>query len=189
MNDDRVLIERIVQGDRDAFAEVVRKYQGPVIRLCYSLLHNHQEAEDLAQEVFVKAFYALERFKGSSAFYTWLYRIASNHCLDYLRKKSRHPEQSWDELLEKRGSEIEKLLSKDPAAGQSREDQELVHQVLEHVSADFRIILVLRDIQGLTYEEIAQALSCSLDAVKGRLKRARQDFRDKLRHFLALRNV
>ncbi len=183
MDDDRILIQKILAGDRELYSQIIRKYQGPVIRLCRSFLSAQEDAEDMAQEVFVKAFYALERFKGDSAFYTWLYRIASNQCLDYLRKKSRRPEQSWDELLEKKGSEIEGLLSKNEAE-EKPFDPELVQQVLSHLPPDFKMILVLRDIQGLSYEEIGQTLQCSLDAVKGRLKRARQHFKEKLRHFL-----
>lgn len=187
-SDDRKIIQNILSGDRDAYAGLVRKYQDRILSLCISMLTDAKEAEDAAQEAFTKAFYALPRFKGNSSFYTWLYRIASNHCLDIARKKGRHRAHSWEELLEEKGDEIEALVSH--ADDSAREDDaELVREVLSRLSPDYRLILTLREIEGFSYEEIAAALDCSLDAVKGRLKRAREDFREKLRHLKDSENV
>ncbi len=188
-SEDKEILAKILAGDSSAYAEIVRRYEGRILRLCFSMLSNEKEAEDAAQEIFLKAYYALNRFKGDSAFYTWLYRIAANHCLDLGKKKSRRPTESWDALLEKRGDEIERLLSTEAGTSATVESQELVHQVLSYLSPDHKLVLVLREMQGLNYEEIAASLHCSLDAVKGRLKRARQEFKEKLRHLLNSKTV
>ncbi len=182
--EDPELIKKILGGDSAAYADIIRKYQGRILRLCASMLSDEKEAEDAAQEIFLKGFYALGRFKSNASLYTWLYRIASNHCLDLLRKKSRRRTGSWDELSERLGDEAEKLISgRDDGSGNQRQ-MELVQEVLERLEPDYRLILTLREMEGLHYEEIAQALNCTLDAVRGRLKRAREQFRDILRHFM-----
>jgi RNA polymerase sigma-70 factor, ECF subfamily len=185
--DDKEIIQKIHAGEHALYSELIRRYQDRILQLCVSMLSDFKDAEDAAQEIFIKAFYALDRYKGNSAFYTWLYRIASNHCLDFLRKKARGRTESLDALIEKSGDSLETLNSKE-TSHQTR-DQELVHEILSHLPADYRLILTLREMQGLNYEEIALTLKCSIDAVKGRLKRARQDFKDKLRHFLKSKNV
>ncbi len=108
--EDKILLEKIRSGDHAVYAEIVRRYQTRILQLCTSMLPG-SESEDVAQEIFIKAFYALDRFQGKSSFYTWLYRIAANHCLDRIRKHARHPSESWDELLAKKGDEIEKLIA------------------------------------------------------------------------------
>ncbi len=187
--EDQILIQKVHAGDQAAYTEIVRKYQTRLLQLCISMLHDEKEAEDAAQEVFVKAFYALDRFQGKSTFYTWLYRIAANHCLDVARKKSRRRTMSWDQLLEEKGDKIERLLAKHPQTPQDTGDHELVHQVLALLPPDYRLILTLREIQGLSYEEMTEVLHCSLAAVKSRLRRAREEFKEKLRHFLKADNV
>lgn len=185
MSEDKELISQILNGNQELYAELIRRYQAPVIALCRSMTGDHQEAEDLAQEIFVKAFYALGGFKGGSAFYTWLYRIALNHSRDFLRKKKRRSEESWENLVEKQGGQIEALLAR-PDTTKSFENQELISRALACLPEQSREILTLREVQGLTYEELAAVLKCSLDGVKGRLKRAREDLRNRLRHFLDL---
>lgn len=182
-DDDFVLIQKILQGDQDAYAPLVRKYQSRILQLCGAML-TPTEAEDAAQEVFVKAYHALARFKGDSSFYTWIYRIASNHCLDLGRKKSRSRTESWDALIEKEGDRIQELLASPDRDIENRDDAELVQKILSFLPDTSRLVLVLREMQGLSYEEMATQLNCSLDAIKGRLKRARQEFKEKLRHFI-----
>jgi RNA polymerase sigma-70 factor (ECF subfamily) len=186
--DDHAVCRRVLNGDRDAYAAIVRRYQDRVFRLCYSLLNDSHEAEDAAQEIFVKAFESLARFRGGSAFFTWLYRVASNHCLDLLRRRARNRKESWEELVEKHGETVERLLARKPAADEAG-SRELVERVLASLSPEHRLILTLREMEGLNYEELGIALHCSLDAVKGRLKRAREDFREKMRHFMKPENV
>lgn len=181
--DDSELIRRVRDGQRDAYADLVRRYQDKVLRLCLSALANADDAEDAAQEIFLKAYRSLPQFRGASSFSTWLYRIAANHCRDLLRSRARQPAQSWEALVEQEGERIERLLSTPTDAGRGAEAADLVRRVLAHLSPDHRMILVLREIEGLSYDELARTLDCSLDAVRGRLSRAREEFEKKVRHF------
>lgn len=167
----------------------MRKYQGKVLQLCVSTLSDPHEAEDAAQEIFIKAYQSLNKFRGASSFSTWLYRIATNHCTDLLRQKSRHRTESWEALIEKEGDQIVKLLAAPPDSHLTQEDTDLINRVLSCLSSEYRMILTLREIQGLSYQEIAVVMRCSLDSVKARLRRARQGFQDNLRHFLEPGNV
>jgi len=187
--DDNELVAGVRAAEPEAFAELVRKYHSWVIALCSSVLRDRTLAEDAAQEVFLKAYQSLPEFRGASSFSTWLYRIASNHCLDLLRGLARRRTESWDALLELEGEGIQRLLAAPADEERSREDADLARRVLTCLSPEYRLILTLREIQGLTYQEIAAALDCSLDAVKARLRRARRDFEGRLRHFLETQRV
>jgi len=177
--DDAAIIRRVLSGRTDDFAELVRRHQGKILRLCGSLLRNSGEAEDAAQESFIKAYQSLSRFQGTSSFYTWLYRIASNHCLTLLRSKSRKASESWDELLEKEGEKAQGLFLGGADHSDELAGKELAGKLLESVRPEYRVVLSLREIEGLSYEEIAQALSCSIDSVKARLRRAREELAEK----------
>ena len=187
--DDARLVWRVLAGRRDAYAGLVRRHQARILRLCASLLTDPAAAEDAAQEIFLKAYQSLGAFRGTAAFSTWLYRIAANHCKDLLRKRARERTQSWDALVEEHGEAIEQLLtaSDDPRAAVA--NAELADRVLSHLSPNDRLLLTLREIQGLSYQELARTLGCSVDAVKARLRRARRDLRDKLRHFFGSGHV
>lgn len=153
-----------------------------------SLLRNTAEAEDAAQEIFLKAYRSLSSFQGNSSFSTWLYRISANHCKDLLRKRSRQRTESLDRLIEDSGDGVQLVEpSSDPAA--ARAASETVEMLLAGLSPDERLILTLREVQGLSYQEIAGALHCSLDAVKARLRRARVSLEEKARHFSARKDV
>ena len=183
------LIQKILSGDKDSYAEIVRSYQTKVLGLCTSFLSDASQAEDAAQEIFIKAYQALRSFQGNSKFSTWLYRIAANHCKDLLRKRSRQKTESLEALIEKSGDEVQNLWepSVDPrvASGAS----ELIEKLLSSLSVEARLILTLREVQGLSYQEIAETLQCSLDAVKSRLRRARASLDEKTRHFSVSTNV
>ena len=182
---ERELIQRILSGDTDAYAGIVRDYQSKVTGLCLSFLRDATQAEDASQEIFLKAYQALRSFQGNSSFSTWLYRIASNHCKDLLRQRSRQKTESFEALVES-GAQLPEPSS-DPAA--VLEAADMVEKLLSTLSAEERLILTLREAQGLSYQEIAGTLGCSLDAVKSRLKRARQTLEEKLRHFSTAGNV
>jgi RNA polymerase sigma-70 factor (ECF subfamily) len=175
------LVEKARAGELEAFAELVRTHQVRILGLCASLLGDATQADDAAQEVFIKAYRGLSYFRGGCAFSTWLFRIAHNHCQDILRGR-RPRSESWDELLETEGDSIERLL-RAPDEERSREDADLVQRVLAALPDDYRLILLLREVQGFDYQEIAAAMSLSLDGVKARLKRARRRFAEQLRHF------
>ncbi len=175
-------------GNRNAYAELVRKYEGRVRGYCLIVLSNATLADDAAQEIFIKAYQALSQFRGNASFSTWLYRIAANHCMDILRKTARRKTESWEALLEKEGEKIESLFVARSDI-KSTEQKELLAKLLSHLSKKSREILVLREIHGLSYQELANTLECSVDAVKSRLKRARREIEANLRHFLSVRDV
>ncbi len=151
---------------------------------CLSMLLNRTDAEEAAQDIFVKAYQALARFKGDSSFSTWLYRITANHCLDLLRKRNRRKTVSWDALVEKEGERVHGLMAA-PDSGASRmEDRQLADKILSTLAEDYRMVLTLREQDGLEYQEIAEILHCSLDAVKGRLARARKQLQERLQQFV-----
>ena len=184
MNDDIVLIQRVLSGDQNAYADLVRAHQARILRLCASLLEDSSLAEDAAQEVFFRAYRKLRTFRGQAAFSTWLYRIAANHCLDLLRRRRRERTESWDALLEGSGEPLHELLTlpRDPTTVVA--NTELVQRALAQLSPGYRLILTLREVEGLSYQELAGTLRCSLDAVKARLRRARQELLERVRHFL-----
>ncbi len=181
--EDSELIQRIRLGRQDDYAPLVRKYQVRVLRLCTALLGDPALAEDAAQEIFLKAYQALGSFRGTAAFSTWLYRISANHCKDLLRRRTRQRTESWEALLEEHGEQLQQLLRgpEDPRTTFTTVD--LIDQVLSQLSPEYRLILTLRELEGLSYQELAETLQCSVDAVKARLRRARQELRDRLRHF------
>jgi RNA polymerase sigma-70 factor (ECF subfamily) len=179
--DDRYYIESVLAGRSHDYAELVRRHQDRVFSLCLSLLRNPTDAEDAAQEVFLKAYRALSDFRFDSSFSTWLYRIAYRHSLDFLKAKNRRPAESWDALVEERG---EPSPDTPPTEG-----ADLARAVLDALPEDQRLILTFREAQGLTYEEIAETLQVSLDAVKARLRRAREALRQAARHFLPAAGV
>jgi RNA polymerase sigma-70 factor (ECF subfamily) len=141
-------------------------------------------AEDAAQEVFLKAYARLKDFRRDSTFSTWLYRVASNHCLDILRRETRRRSESLEELTERESPTLQRLLADPRDAVRSLEDAELVRAVLDRLPADYRLILTLREMEGLEYKELMTALDCSMDSVKAKLQRARKQFRETLRHIL-----
>jgi len=174
--DDEHLIRRFRSGDVSAFEELVRAYQDRIYNLCRYMLRSPLDAQDAAQDVFLKAYKGLEDFKPNSSLYTWIYRIAVNTCLDYKRKSRR-------EAL-KHKSLAETSPAAEPISTQihnSKEASEAIQQALAELRENSRAVLVLREIEGLSYEEIAEVLSASVSAVKSRLSRARQEFRRVLR--------
>ena len=177
-------IQRVREGHPDAYAHLVRASEARVRRMCAALLGDAAAGDDAAQDVFLKAYRALGSFRGDAAFSTWLYRIAANHCRDLLRARARHPTESWDALLEEHGEQIHQLLASPEDSHAARASAETVEAMLAHLPPDVRVLLTLREIEGLSYAELAVALGCSVDAVKARLRRARQTLTEKLRHVL-----
>lgn len=161
------------------FERLILENQDRVFRLCASMLGDRREAEDAAQEVFLKAYRSLGKFKGQAAVSTWLHRIAANHCLDVLRKRARRPAEPLTEELAQR------LFTEPP----DLEALDLADRALSELPPDYRLALTLRELQGFTYEEIAEITGSSLDSVKARLRRAREQLEERLRHFLGSEDV
>ena len=167
----------------------MRRYEQRIRSCCINTLCNSSLAEDAAQEIFIKAYQALNKFNFNSSFSTWLYRIAFNHCQDILRKQSNQKNESWEELIEKEGDKIEALISSSESDSLSTENLDLARRLLNQVSERYRNILVLREVQGLTYSEIAETLNCSIDSVKAKLRRARKELFEIVRHVKQTSNV
>ena len=177
--EERQLVRLAQEGSPAAFEELVTKYQSKVYSMALSFTRNREAADDLAQEVFLKAYLALPRFHGRSEFGTWLYRISINHIKDYLRKKGRAKEVSLEDVYEVSFSDKEQTEK----AEQEREAENRRHLVREFVQGlpeKYRVILTLRDIQGLAYEQISKVLHLSPGTVDSRLHRARRMLRNKL---------
>jgi RNA polymerase sigma-70 factor, ECF subfamily len=174
--DEASLIEQFKDGDPSAFERIVQTYQDRIYNLCRYLLGNSQDAEDAAQDVFLKAYRKLEDFRPESSLYTWLYRIGVNTCLDYKRKW--RPEPLKNETL------AEELPSEDPNPErryQSMEIDRAIRSALDRLSTNFRAVIVLKEIEGLAYEEIAEVLNISVGTVKSRISRTREELRRILR--------
>ncbi len=188
MLDEQEIIGEVLSGDAEAFAALIRAHQARVRLVCLVFLGNKEDADDAAQDVFLKAFKGLEGFKAEASFQTWLLRIADNHCRDLLRARKRHYTFSLDDLLAEKGDAFEAFLarngpSEQPAA-YSSQDLELLGRLFSALPPEDREILAMREAEMLSYEDIAQKLQCTLDAVKGRLKRARAALVEKCRNFL-----
>jgi RNA polymerase sigma-70 factor (ECF subfamily) len=170
--------------DTRAFEALVRRHQAFVAANCRAITRSPSDVEDLAQDVFVKAFFGLRRFEGRATFSAWLHRIKVNHCLNHLRKTRGAIRVDIDDVER----ESHPAMSTDPAAERSLQaasDRERLFAVLEAMSDALRIPLMLRDADGLSYEEIADQLGISLSAVKMRIKRGREDFRRRFDAFAA----
>lgn len=164
-------IRHAMQGDDDAFARVVEAYQVPVYNLCYRMVGEPMEAEDAAQETFLKAYRGLKRYDPERSFTTWLLSIASHHCIDQLRRK-RILTLSFDDLLPRQ--EKPDVAPGPEAVMVNAESQEAVRELLQHLGWKDRAAVVMRYWYEMSYEEISQSLSISVSAVKSRLHRARR---------------
>jgi RNA polymerase sigma-70 factor (ECF subfamily) len=185
-DEDRGLVDRARAGDAGAFEALVRRYQGWVFTLALRMVGDRGEAEDVAQEVFLKAYRGLKTFKGASRFSTWLYAIATHHCLNHLQARARRPRPAGGAATaggDDPPDPVDRLPDRAPRADAllERADLERVVQAeLQRLTEEQRAILVLRDIQGLAYEEIAQALGLELGTVRSRLHRARMALKARL---------
>ena len=184
MGEDLDLVRRCKEGDQKAFRVLVERYEGRVYNLACSILGDREIARDAAQTAFIRAYQALPRFRADSGFYTWLYRIAVNVCLNAAQKeKRRRDSTSLDTLLESGHFSTEHLWERRTPAGdfERLKLQETIQEVLNLISPDHRLVIVLKDIEGMSQEEISRTLNCSVGTVKSRLSRARAHLRDLLR--------
>lgn len=171
---DLEIIDKVISGDTQSFEKMIKRYEGKLLRLCHSMVGESQ-AEDAAQEIFLKAYESLGQFKGDSSFSTWLYRIASHHCLNIISKRKREKTESLDALIEKLGDHIP-MLTENHLVSNAFENQQMVQLVLDQLSSEERIILALREMEGLSYKELSETFEISQDLVKVRLFRARKNF-------------
>jgi RNA polymerase sigma-70 factor, ECF subfamily len=180
MNDD-ALITAFQGGDRDVYRILVERHQERIRNLLFSIFHDRNFIDDLAQEVFIKAYQALPNFRFEASFYTWLYRIAVNKSRDELRKKKIRRFFSFQTLDEGIEKEIHAQLS---VAPENKDLQEIIALGLQTLPEKFRTAVILKDIDGLSYDEIAEVMQCELGTVKSRISRARAMLRKSLKPIL-----
>ncbi|MBO8170036.1 MAG: sigma-70 family RNA polymerase sigma factor [Thermoanaerobacteraceae bacterium] len=181
--DDR-LLERSKAGDVEAFAQLISQYEKKVYTIAYRFMGNHEDASDLAQEAMLKAYRSIKKFRGDASFKTWLYHITANVCRDELRRRSKRRETSLDEPLFFENDEVPKQTADwtnvPERVYENKELQGYLHGLIKALTPEYRMVIVMREIQGLSYEEIARQLDCSLGTVKSRLSRARKALKDKI---------
>jgi len=181
---DQVIVERVLKGDLDAFSILVERYQDRIYSAVLNYVSNRDDAVDVTQEVFVKAYSKLKSFNSSSAFYTWLYRIAVNTAIDFLRKrKSRMADSLDDEKYTEVGFEpVSQDMSTDPERVVVRGEQaHFLRQAIASLSDKLKSALVLHDVEGLSQEEVAEILGVPVGTVKSRVSRARTELKYLLR--------
>lgn len=185
---DLLLVERVQAGEREAFGLLVSKYQRKLLRLVMRLVRDPAEAEDVTQEAFIKAYRALPNFRGESAFYTWLYRIGVNTAKNWLVAHGRRmPTVSDISDDDTEGIEGSVLLRDDETPDRvlmSRQIGETVNAAMDALPEDLRTAISLREIEGMSYEEIAQVMDCPIGTVRSRIFRAREVIAARLRPLL-----
>ena len=185
---DQVLVERVQAGDKSAFDLLVKRYQHKIIGLIGRYVQDQSEALDVAQETFIKAYKALDSFRGESAFYTWLYRIATNTAKNYLVTRSRRPpgtDIDIDDVLQAE-SELELRDIETPENNLYRDELfSVMASALEALPEELRVALTLRELDGLSYEEIAEVMDCPIGTVRSRIFRARDAIDKELKPLLS----
>jgi len=185
---EETLVRRAKRGDLKSYDELIKRYQQRIYATIYHMTSNHEDANDLAQESFIKAYQALASFKGGSSFYTWLYRIAVNKTINFLKQRKNRTHMSLNDLdfNAEHDPDLMALIShKTPRrdAGLS-ELQEKLNAALMKLSEPHRLVMVLHDVQGQSHEEIAKVMDCNIGTVRSRLFYARQQMQSELADYL-----
>ncbi len=181
---DAELVERVQRGDKRAFDILVVKYQSKILSIISRFISDHAEINDVAQDAFIKAYRALPNFRGESAFYTWLYRIAINTAKNYLTAKGRRPPASDIDSQDaesygvgvalRENASPERLLMRDQL-------KDVIFNTIDELPEDLKTAITLREMEGLSYEEIAESMDCPVGTVRSRIFRAREAIDEKMR--------
>jgi len=181
ISEDRILIERCLKGEEKAFEELLNKYKNPVFSICYRMVRNHTDAEDLAQEAFIRTFSVLDRYDPSYPFSSWLYRITSNLCIDFLRR-AKDGTVSLDQPIVGAEGDMQRQFPsnvvKPDRIVESDEMMAALEEAIGTLPDHYRIIVILRHQEQLSYEEISENLGIPLGTVKARIHRARNMIKD-----------
>jgi RNA polymerase sigma-70 factor (ECF subfamily) len=186
--DEAVLVRQARKGDLGAYDELVRRYQERIYATVYHMTANHEDANDLAQEAFIKAFQALNSFKGGSSFYTWVYRIAVNKTINFLKQRKNKAQMSLDDIdtnAEHDPDLVALISDKTPRREIALSElQEKLNTAMQKLSEPHRLVVTLHDVQGLSHEEIADIMDCNIGTVRSRLFYARQQLQAYLSDYL-----
>ncbi len=184
---DKELVKRVQQGDKKSFDLLVLKYQNRIIKLVSRYVREPSDAMDIAQEAFLKAYRALPNFRGDSAFYTWLYRIAINTAKNHIVSLSRRPPEAHLENADGESialEELQKDIDNPEHLLLADEIKQTILTAMNKLPEDLRVAITLREVEGLTYEEIAEAMDCPIGTVRSRIFRAREAVDTKLKPLL-----
>lgn len=175
---DRTIVKKAIKGNKNALEKLIIKYEKKVYNIAYQIFGNEHDANDMAQEVFIKVYKSLHKFNFKSTFSTWIYRITVNTCIDEYRKKSKNSKVEYmDETIKQQDSIIQKQFIDKGLTPEEEiiknENIKFVRESIDELKEDYRIIIILRDIKGYSYENIADILDISIGTVKSRISRAR----------------
>lgn len=184
-DNEKLLLGRAKAGDIPAFEQLIEGYQKKVFNIAYRMLGNYDDANEIAQEVFIRVFKSISKFKEESAFSTWIYRITTNTCLDELRKRKNRKVISLDEDVKYDDIEIKRQIVDDKPTpdviAEKNEVRQAVKKAIDSLSEDHRLVIVLRDLQDLPYDEIARTTGVPEGTVKSRINRARNELKQILK--------
>lgn len=182
------LVRRARKGDMAAYDDLIRRYQERIYATIYHMTSNHEDANDLAQEAFIKAYQALKSFKGGSSFYTWVYRIAVNKTINFLKQRKNRTQMSLNDLdfnAEHDPDLVALISEKTPRRDIGLSElQEKLNAAMQKLSEHHRLVVTLHDVQGLSHEEIAKIMHCNIGTVRSRLFYARQQLQAYLSDYL-----
>jgi len=182
------LVDRARKGDLAAYDELIRTFQERIYATLYNMTSNHEDAHDLTQEAFIKAYRSLDSFKGQSSFYTWIYRIAVNRTINFLKKRNRRVNLSLNDMdanVENNPELVSLVSDKTPRRDANlTELQEKLNEAMQRLSESHRLVVTLHDIQGMSHEEIGKIVNCNTGTVRSRLFYARQQLQAHLSDYL-----
>ncbi len=190
---DRKLVERARKGDNAAFQELFSHYHRRAFSLAYGMVHNSDDALDIVQEAFIKAHRYLDKFEGTSSFYTWFYRIVTNLAIDHIRKHKRARHVDFNDAIAHIDGEgaagedslLPRILGQNPGKALARKEvRKQIGQALEALSDNHRIVLVMRELEGLSYQEMAEIMKCSKGTIMSRLFHARRNMQKLLLEYM-----
>ncbi len=180
-DNEKALLEKAKNGDLAAFEKLIESYQKKVYNIVYRMIGNPDDASELTQEVFIRVFRSIRNFKEESQFSTWIYKIATNICLDELRKQKKHKVISLDEEIKSDEGEMKRQIEDNKPQpdiiAEKNELKKTVRNAILSLPDEYRVVIIMRDIKGLSYDEIAQITKCPEGTVKSRINRARKALR------------
>ena len=186
--EEQILVGKAQKGDMGAYDELVRRYQERIYATIYHMTSNHEDANDLTQETFIKAFQALKSFKGGSSFYTWVYRIGVNKTINFLKQRKNRSHMSLNDLdfnAEHDPDLVALISDRTPRRDVNlAELQEKLNEAMQKLSESHRLVVALHDVQGLPHDEIAEIMNCNIGTVRSRLFYARQQLQAYLSEYL-----